>query len=855
MVNPLPPIAIVVAQTNEDILAESISEGLGRSSDVDRVCERVVSIQELFTLLNEEERSPDIVILVGGEEELAECSDELLAKHPSIVVARVVVGSEVVHMDVRQIDLNGLIQSLCGLFRHHTGDSQARLTEYRLMPEHAATTAGKVRLGLVAGQRRHTVLDKVPVWLDALLRLQLEKTVGLGNDLPGLSVSRATIEGLLQGDACATSPELLDAQAAVDAASAYLTQAIAEAQPQEDPLAALCKGLALSPLEIRAFLLCLAPELDAKYERIFGFIHDDLGRRNATLGLVASLLGDPLTTRMALANSDLFKRWRLFGTSSDSLPRGDSPLCVDPSLVAWIFGNRTALLHEARLSGKVTAEPWTGAGWLEAPVDVQLADTLQAVLVPGWNGPRWLVLAGNDAAAWRAILESAAGAACAPLLRVSLSALDGLDAAALDEQLLRMGWAARLEQATVAIDAHATALPFLAQASKRLVEVFADSGRVCVLIVRDILPLLDVLPADDYLLCQRDTPSNAPPFAAFAKAGAAAGLELSVLDSERLAAAYPLPLDGISRAMRLAVVRGASAEQVTERQIKILANACRDVACPDLPRYATALEPCFKLDEVVLPADRRQQLDDIVAHVSHARKVLGLWGFDAQLPYGKGVAALFSGQSGTGKTMAARAIGHALGRGVFAVDLSRVVSKYIGETEKNLDQVFYEAEQAGAILLFDEADALFGKRSEVKDAHDRYANIETAYLLQRMEAFGGLAILTTNFGQNLDRAFMRRLRFVVEFPMPDAAAREKIWRQCLPPQAPLADDIDLRFLSRRVEITGGNIRQITLRAAFAAAAEGPEAPISMRHILQATRAEVLKLGMAGLERELAGQAA
>jgi len=186
---------------------------------------------------------------------------------------------------------------------------------------------------------------------------------------------------------------------------------------------------------------------------------------------------------------------------------------------------------------------------------------------------------------------------------------------------------------------------------------------------------------------------------------------------------------------------------------------------------------------------------------------------------------------------------------LYRIDLSSVVSKYIGETEKNLDTVFTEAERAGAILLFDEADALFGKRSDVKDAHDRYANIETAYLLQRMEVFGGLAILTTNFGQNLDRAFMRRLRFVVEFPIPDAAAREKIWRQCLPSQAPLAADIDFRFLSRRVEITGGNIRQITLCAAFAAAAEG--APIGMRHILQATRAEVLKLGMPGIERELA----
>lgn len=255
----------------------------------------------------------------------------------------------------------------------------------------------------------------------------------------------------------------------------------------------------------------------------------------------------------------------------------------------------------------------------------------------------------------------------------------------------------------------------------------------------------------------------------------------------------------------------------------------------------------------MLPSDRRQQLDDIVSHVLHAGTVLNTWGFGAQLPYGRGVTALFTGPSGTGKTMAAQAIGKALKRTVFAVDLSRVVSKFIGETEKNLDAVFVEAERVGAVLLFDEADALFGKRSEVKDAHDRYANIETAYLLQRMEAFSGLAILTSNFGQNLDSAFLRRLRFAVEFPRPDAAAREKIWRQCLPQEAPLAEDLDLHFLARRVEITGGNIRQITLRAAFSAAAEGE--PINLNHILNATRAEVLKLGMPGLARELSDQAA
>ena len=257
----------------------------------------------------------------------------------------------------------------------------------------------------------------------------------------------------------------------------------------------------------------------------------------------------------------------------------------------------------------------------------------------------------------------------------------------------------------------------------------------------------------------------------------------------------------------------------------------------------------FELDDVVLPHDQRAQLDEMVTHVHHAATVLDVWGFGPVLGRARGVAALFWGPSGTGKTMAAQAVARELIADVYQVDLARVVSKFIGETEKNLDAIFDDAERAGAVLLFDEADALFGKRSEVKDAHDRYANIEIAYLLQRMELFGGVAILTTNFRQNVDAAFLRRLRFVVEFPRPDAAAREAIWRKSMPASAPLDARIDFAYLARRVEITGGNIRQIALRAAFAAASE-QAAAIRMDHLVEATRAELGKLGMPAAEREL-----
>lgn len=845
-------ISILVAQTTEDILAQSIAEGIRHRGDVALSFDRVMPIRELFILLNQRDSvCPDVVILIGPGTELSEHANKLLENYPSIVVVRIAIGSEVAHMDLRQLDLNELIVSACGLFRRHGAWLEQRLTAYKVVPDHNAATLGEMGLGLVEVQRhRRTMLDKSLIWLDTVLRLHLERIPNTDNDMPGLSVSRTTIENLLQDASCKPDSEFYDTRCAVESARDDLMRSLEESEPGKDPLVDLCKNFELTPLEIDAFLLCLAPELDAKYQLILGFMHYELGRRNTSLGLIASILGETLPTRMALAKSDTLLRWRLVATPDHSLPHADDLLRVDPTLVSWILGNRLAIVRDPHLAGVVLTEQWVGADWLGDPADLQRTETLLEFLAPGHPRAHWVVLAGNDGSVWRALLEKVTEQLAIPMLRISLGAFDDLDTEAVDARLARLGWAARLMGSIPAVDASGVASqPTTTNVLKRLVDTFAGLKQSCVLIVPDIAQVSDALPSDNYQLLSRNTSATSPPVAAFALATRAAGLELIDADNERLASAYPLSLDRLDQAVRLAVARGATTEQPVEKQAALFAKACRIVACPELPRFATALEPSFELEEVILPPDRHRQLEEIISHVLHARTVLNEWGFNAKLPYGKGVAALFNGPSGTGKTMAARAIGRALDRRVFAIDLARVVSKYIGETEKNLDTVFTEAERAGAILLFDEADALFGKRSEVKDAHDRYANIETAYLLQRMEMFGGLAILTTNFGQNLDRAFLRRLRMVVEFPVPDAAAREKIWRQCLPSQAPLAADIDFRFLSRRVEITGGNIQQITVCAAFAAASEGE--PISMRHILQATRTEVLKLGMPGIERELA----
>jgi SpoVK/Ycf46/Vps4 family AAA+-type ATPase len=302
----------------------------------------------------------------------------------------------------------------------------------------------------------------------------------------------------------------------------------------------------------------------------------------------------------------------------------------------------------------------------------------------------------------------------------------------------------------------------------------------------------------------------------------------------------------IDMSMALAVRHRAAG--VSGSTVELVQRAARDLVPTPVPPGVRRIEPTYGWDDIVLADQSRQLLRAIPMHVLQAGRVLEEWGFARRVPYGQGVAALFSGPSGTGKTMAAQIIARELGVDLLQVDLSKTISKYIGETEKNLDRIFEAAEQAGAVLLFDEADAIFGKRTEIKDAHDRYANVEVAYLLQRMESFRGLAILTTNFKQNIDSAFVRRLRFVVNFVLPNASERHRIWRKAFPGGAPLAPDVDVSFLARRLQIPGGSIQNIALHAAFLAAADG--GPIGSVHLLAATRLELVKIGMLTAERSL-----
>lgn len=302
---------------------------------------------------------------------------------------------------------------------------------------------------------------------------------------------------------------------------------------------------------------------------------------------------------------------------------------------------------------------------------------------------------------------------------------------------------------------------------------------------------------------------------------------------DRISEQFSLDEAGIRAAAAIAADAAAGNGVQTDR----LWDAARAQARRRMDDLAERTDTLATWDDLVLPPDRIEQLRQIAVHVRRAYQVHQRWGWSGRSARGLGVTALFAGPSGTGKTMAAEVIANELRLDLYRIDLSQVVSKYIGETEKNLRRIFEAAEAGGAILLFDEADALFGKRSEVKDSHDRYANVEISYLLQRMEAYRGLAILTTNLKSALDLAFMRRLRFVIDFPFPDAALRSEIWRRIFPTATPV-DGIDPARLAR-LGVAGGTIRTIAINAAFLAAEAGED--VTQAHILAAARREYAKL--------------
>jgi winged helix domain-containing protein/ATPase family protein associated with various cellular activities (AAA) len=581
----------------------------------------------------------------------------------------------------------------------------------------------------------------------------------------------------------------------------------------------------LNSFERDVVLLCLAPELDPSFERLYAYVQDDATRKFSTPYLALTLLSTgrdfALLNHGALLPSGPLRRWGLITTeSASSGAKSGSALRIDERMVDYLLGFNRLDERCHRL-----VRPPSGA--LVPICHGEFISRLAEWLGAGSNRLTLLNLVGHADCGRSAIAEVACHEAALNLLVLNSQALYSAGAerteliGILEREANLLGLVFYLDQDELKREEAHTLLTELARCAVPL--IIASRERVSC--EREILAVQVTRPgaSEQSELWRRALGNSAASF----NGG---------IDS--LVEQFDFGPRGIARTVALA--ENQSKLRTSGDDALSLADiwqACCQQTAGQLEQLAQKVEPCYDWDDIVVPSEVLRQLKEITGQVAHRHLVYQGWGFGKKLNRGRGISALFSGASGVGKTMAAEVMAHDLKLDLYRIDLAGVVSKYIGETEKNLRSVFDAAERSGAILFFDEADALFGKRSEVKDSHDRYANIEVNYLLQRMEEYRGLAILATNMKAALDSAFTRRLRFIVEFPFPDASQRKEIWRKVFPVAAAL-DGLDFGNLSR-LEITGGNIRNIAVNAAFLAA--GEDRSIGMGHVMRAARREYTKI--------------
>ncbi len=560
-------------------------------------------------------------------------------------------------------------------------------------------------------------------------------------------------------------------------------------------------------------LFALAPEIDPAYAPIYAYLNDDVRRRWPTVDLARRLFGDTAASAAALAAEGVLFRLGLL------LPQDAGEACVlplrgfvpNPMLCAHLLGSPVAGRQGLTIGLPAEAGDAGPLAWLIAPI---AADDMPLVVLTGARGyGHAAAVAGLARRLDRGVVRLMAAGDVSP------------------QTLLRDGIvAARLSDALLLVEADSATLTALAPKLRDpRVPVFLSiqtdaAWRHCLAgltFVEVLFPLPDG-PARQHLWA-----------AALQRAGLATDCSAlaEVAQQFRLSARQ---IEVAAATLRLSL--GLPAGKRGNSGADALLRVARQQAEADLGGLAQRITPAFGWADLVLPAGSLRQLRHLGGAIRHRERVFGEWGFSG----GPGVTALFSGSPGTGKTMSAGVLAREAGLDLWRIDLSSVVSKWIGETEKHLDRIFALARDGNAILFFDEADALFGKRSEVKDAHDRYANIEVAYLLQQLEVFDGVVILASNLARNVDQAFSRRMHFVIEFPLPDAGLRERLWRAAIPAGAPLADDVDLAFLARQFAFAGGDIRVAALDAAFSAAAD--DAPIDMARLCQAVSRQLLKQG-------------
>jgi hypothetical protein len=577
------------------------------------------------------------------------------------------------------------------------------------------------------------------------------------------------------------------------------------AMPAPPALNTLCITFGLSPFEREVLLLCAGIELDSTFASLCARVHGDPQKNYPTFSLALAALPEPHWS--ALTPAAPLRCWRLIEVGKGSVLTL-SPLYIDERVLHYLAGMQHL---DKRLASIVEPYPMVDDHDL-VPSHRTLADRITAT----WSDAEYLrtmpivQLCGNETAGKRAI----AVAVCRSL---------GLNLHVISAHFIPTG-------------------PAELDALIRLCEREVAMSRRAFLLDCDEVDKNDG--AREKAIDKIIERFNSPLIITSQERRHTRYRSIITFDVHKPSASEQREIWEHGLGMVAASLNGRMDSLVSQftTSAQTIHSACAEVS------GRISSDDTMSQDDLVLPQLQKQILQEITMHVRQRLKVYNNWGFAAKSSQGLGISALFAGSSGTGKTMAAEVLANELKLDLYRIDLSQVVSKYIGETEKNLRRVFDVAEEGGAILLFDEADALFGRRSEVKDSHDRYANIEVSYLLQRMEAYRGLAILTTNMKDALDTAFLRRIRFIVQFPFPDVRQRVEIWKRIFPADTP-TEGLDVNMLAR-LNVAGGNIKNIALYAAFLA--DEADESVRMAHLLRAARSEYVKLERPMTEAEMRG---
>ncbi|HZY72944.1 MAG TPA: AAA family ATPase [Edaphobacter sp.] len=676
-----------------------------------------------------------------------------------------------------------------------------------------------------------------------ILRLRAQYQLSL-DEFRGLYVSDQQVDALLRNQA--DSPEAVNPAELTDRAI-ELYQVSRTLLPTEDRWSSLRSRFQLTEPEMDILVLALALESHPKYETLFAYLNNDVTRKWPTCDLALRLFAEDAEAKLKLREL-LLPSSRLFG--SGLLHPVPSAAEHTVSLSGGFHLAPEAchyLLHFSSALGKVNdhltrLEPRTG--WKQ--ISLPPAQRLQLERLPNLLGPTncckerpLIVFVHHDGMGASQIVQSICAGLRKRLLMVSAERARATEEPmrnVLQSILLEQ----RLEDAALYLyecDALFGAEGAPTPEAHAIVAALEDSHDPVFLSFDPHTRWRELLQGYRKLVFVLEDPDFPERRRLWKELGGAA---VSEELAEDLANRFVFGPGRIRDAIVMARDRCALQGRDETPTAEDLLEGARAQSDQSLGKLASPVRGAHGWSDLVLPPSTLRQLQEIKSAMQFRHRVYSEWGFDQRLVSGKGLKVLFSGPAGTGKTMTAGIIARDLGLDLYKIDLSGIVSKFIGETEKNLDRIFRASRSGNAILFFDEADALFGKRSEVKDAHDRYANIEVAYLLQKMEEHDGVVILATNLSRNMDDAFARRMHYVVEFPLPNALHRDRLWRGMFPPQAPLSDDVDFKFLSEQFPLPGGDIRNIVLSAAFLAAQDG--SAIHMRHLVPALGRMMVKKG-------------